>query len=285
MAPVPDADRAAARSSFYYSFLFLPRPKREAILAVYRFCRAVDDAADGPLPVDEKKRQLEEWRRELDRCYSGRPARPVTEALRVAVEAFGLSRGHFEELIRGAETDLEAVRYESFKELSRYCYRVAGTIGLLSIQIFGLDSGRHREYAVALGTAFQLTNILRDLKADAARGRIYLPLEDLRKFGYSEKELSDGIQDERFTALMRHQYERARSFYEQARDLLRPEDRGPLMAAEIMAAIYGSLLERIRASGYRVFGKPVAIPDHQKFWIALKTYLSIRLSPVLPKRP
>jgi phytoene synthase len=264
---------AAARSNFYYSFLFLPQAKREAIHRVYAFCRAVDDVADGALPDRDKKSLIEEWRKELDRCYAGRPTHPITQALLPSIRTFHLTRDHFEELINGVEMDLTTTRYETFNELSRYCYRVAGTVGLLCLEIFEALADRYRDYAIHLGTAVQLTNILRDLKSDAERGIIYLPQEDLRRFGYSEEELRSSTYNDRFIRLMQYECQRAHELYRKADSLLKPEDRRRVFASLIMAKIYRSLLQRIESSRYNVFSEKAALSAPFKFLVAFRTWL------------
>jgi 15-cis-phytoene synthase len=275
MSPEPETRTVASKSNFYYSFLFLPRPQQEAIHQVYRFCRVIDDVADSDLPRNEKKTLLDEWRKELADCFSGHPRHPVMKPLLESVRTFGLSRKYFEELIDGVEMDLTGLRYESFEGLSRYCYGVAGTVGLLCVQIFGVPLERYRDYAIRLGTAFQLTNILRDLKPDAARGRIYLPLEDLRRFGYPESDLLKGVYSDPFIRLMEFETGRARDFYQAAHQLIRPDDRKRLLPAEIMTGIYGSILDRIRAVRFNVFENEISLPSYQKVWIAVSKKLSV----------
>jgi 15-cis-phytoene synthase len=275
MARNQAARQALSQSNFYYSFLFLPKKERDAIYQVYRFCRAVDDVVDGTQPREEKKRQIQQWRQELDRCYAGQPGRPITQSLLKPIRAFGLSRVYFEELLRGVERDIHTTRYETFNDLSEYCYDVAGTVGQLCLQIFGVSLQRYRDYAVSLGTAFQLTNILRDLKTDAARGRIYLPLEDLRKFGYTEKDLLACVYNDNFIALMQYEYDRARRFYQQAHALLLPQDRKRLVASEIMSAIYSTLLKRIQDVHYDIFTHSITLSVYQKLLIALRTRIGI----------
>ena len=275
MAQNQAVHQASSQSNFYYSFFFLPKEKRDAIYQVYRFCRVVDDVVDSTQSREEKKRQLQQWRQELGRCYTGQPGHPITQSLLEPIRTFGLSRTYFEELIQGVERDIHTTRYESFHDLSEYCYDVAGTVGLLCLQIFGVSFQRYRDYAVSLGTAFQLTNILRDLKTDAARGRIYLPLEDLRKFGYSEKDLLAGVYNNNFIALMQYEHDRAKQFYQQAHALLLPQDRKRLIASEIMSAIYSSLLKRIKDIHYDVFTHSITLSTYKKFLIALRTRFSI----------
>jgi len=261
-----------SRSNFYYAFLFLSRDKREAIYAVYALCRSVDDVADGNASVGEKQRQLDEWRRELDRCYEGRPSHPITLKLAQSLQRFHIPKEHFEELIAGVEMDLTHHRYRTFRELYEYCYRVAGVVGLICIEIFGYRNPKVKDYAINLGVALQLTNIMRDLRVDAARGRIYLPLEDLAHFGYGEEELLQGTYTPAFLELMRFTGARARQYFQNARELLTVEDRPSLLAAEIMGAIYYKLLETIEASGYQVFDRTITLSMTQKIWTALSMW-------------
>jgi 15-cis-phytoene synthase len=261
-----------SRSNFYYSFLFLAKEKREAIYAVYAFCRSVDDVADGDASVREKQEQLGNWRRELDRCYTGKAHHPITVKLAQSLRQFPIPREHFEELISGVEMDLTHTRYQTFRELYEYCYRVAGVVGLMCIEIFGYRNPKAKDYAITLGVALQLTNILRDLKGDAERGRIYLPLEDLARFGYREEELLQHTYTPAFIALMAFAGDRARQYFHQARHLLTEEDRHSLLAAEIMGAIYYRLLETIEAERYRVFDRTITLPTSHKLWIALSMW-------------
>jgi phytoene synthase len=262
-----------SRSNFYYSFLFLAKEKREAMYAVYAFCRSVDDVADGQAPTAEKQRLLETWRHELDRCYAGAPTHPITLKLAQSLQKFPIPKEHFEELIAGVEMDLTHNRYPTFHELYAYCYRVAGVVGLMCIEIFGYRNSKTKDYAVNLGLALQLTNIMRDLKVDAERGRIYLPQDELARFGYGEDELRRGAYTPAFFELMRFTGGRIRHYYQNARQLLAAEDRRSLVAAEIMRAIYHQLLETIEASDYRVFDRIITLPTSQKLRIALSIWL------------
>jgi len=261
-----------SRSNFYYAFLFLSKEKREAIYAVYAFCRSVDDVADGNASVLEKRRQLDEWYRELDRCYEGRPHHPITVKLAQSVQRFRIQKEYFEELIAGVEMDLTHNRYLTFRELYEYCYRVAGVVGLMCIEIFGYRNPKAKDYAINLGVALQLTNIMRDLRVDAERGRIYLPQEDMARFGYTEGELVRSAYTPAFLELMRSTGARARTYFQNARELLTVEDRRSLFAAEIMGAIYYKLLETIEASGYRVFDRTIRLPTTQKLWLAFSIW-------------
>jgi phytoene synthase len=240
--------------------------------AVYAFCRSVDDVADGTASESQKQILLHEWRRELDRCYEGMPHHPITMKLAQSIQRFPIPKEHFEELIAGVEMDLAHHRYPTFHELYEYCYRVAGVVGLMCIEIFGYRNPKAKDYAVNLGVALQLTNIMRDLKVDAEGGRIYLPQEELARFGYREEELLRGVYTPAFIELMRFAGSRARQYFQNARQLLAEEDRRSLVAAEIMGAIYYRLLETIEASRYRVFDRTITLPTSHKLWIALSIW-------------
>jgi len=266
-----------SRSNFYYAFLFLPKAQREAMYAVYAFCRSVDDAVDMGEEPALQRRELDRWRQEVVRCYEGVPRDPVAERLAQAVRTFPIPRAALEEIIAGVQMDLERSSYETFEELSLYCYRVAGAVGLCCIEIFGHTDPRARDYAINLGTALQLTNILRDLGADAQRGRVYLPQEDLRRFGVSGEDLKAGRYSPEFVALMRFETARAREFYARARAALPRKDERRLFAAEIMGRIYYSLLRDIEARRFRVFGELVSVPLTRKLAIALRCWAGARL--------
>jgi phytoene synthase len=258
-------------SNFYYAFRLLTPERREALYAVYAFCRFIDDIAD-----DQNRHHpaalLARWREELGQVYGGAPRHPIGCALADAVRRFRLPQECFLDLIRGVETDLTQRRYATFDELYQYCYRVASTVGLLCIEIFGYQRRSARDYAVDLGVAFQLTNILRDVLEDARRGRIYLPLEDLRRFDCAEAELLTGRYSPRVGALMAFECGRARAYYLRARGALAPEDRGSLAAAEAMRSIYERLLDRIEARHFDVFGPKVTLPRYQKVTLALAAW-------------
>jgi 15-cis-phytoene synthase len=274
-------------SNFRYSFLFLPRDKRQAIQSVYAFARRGDDVVDGDLTPEAAAYQLALHREALDRCYSqpdqpeggsglsGLPqnARAEFRALADSIRRYSIPRQHFDDLILGFEMDLRGTCYRTFDDLAVYCYRVAATIGLIAIQIFGYRNPRTREYAVKLGTALQLVNILRDLHSDARRGRVYLPQEELERFGVQAEQLAQGPYSAPFARLMSFQCERALRYFESARRLLPPEDRRSMVAAEIMAAIYWRLLQLIRQRGYNVFGERVRLSRSVKLWTAFSVYL------------
>ncbi len=278
-ASVKDFHFATPRlTNFYYSFVFLPPQKRRAIEAVYAFARRGDDLVDSGLAPDEAERQMVRYRQALDACCAEPGAAledPELAALAESIREFKIPRQPFEDLILGLEMDLNGARYETFDDLSLYCYRVASTIGLIAIEIFGYTNPRTRDYAVNLGIAMQLVNILRDVQSDAQRGRIYLPREDLDQFGVRPGELLSGAYHDPFIELMQFQCDRARHFFSLARQLLPLQDRRSMVAAEIMAATYWRILARIQKRRYNVFGKRVRLRAPEKLWIALAVYLGV----------
>lgn len=269
-------------TNFGYAFLVLPADQRRAITAVWDFCRAVDDAVDEPGTVERASVELARWRRELAACFvGGRPETREGARLGPVIGRFGLSRQPFEDLLDGVEMDLSRRRYETFDDLHRYCLRVASAVGLVCVEIFGCRGARAREYAVELGVALQLTNILRDVASDLARGRLYLPLEDLARFGVSEADLCDEaarpagcVGRVRIRALLAHQAERARHYYARARAAWPRDEARRLVAAEVMRAIYFDLLARIERAGYDVFSRRIRVPRPVRAWIAARTALA-----------
>ncbi len=262
---------AASGSSFYYSFLFLPPEQRQAITALYAFCREVDDVVDECSDVGVASAKLDWWRSEIERCFAGEPTHPVTCALREPVQARNLPKEYFQEIIDGMAMDLEQTRYESFSDLALYCHRVAGVVGLLSAEIFGYRDRHTLKYAETLGTAFQLTNILRDVREDAERGRIYLPLDELLEYRVNPHDLLNLKPGEGMRALCHHQAQRAHDYYRRALDFLPDVDREPQRSGLIMAAIYRALLQEIEADGYRVMEHRVGLTPLRKLWIAWAT--------------
>jgi 15-cis-phytoene synthase len=270
------------QSNFFYSFLFLPKPKRDAIIDIYSFCRAIDDIVDdiveksgaggAPDTYAEARVELNRWREELDNLYAGKPTMPIAVKLRRVLERFPMPKEYFEEMINGCEMDLLRNRYETFDELHQYCYRVASITGLMCIEIFTYRSQGAKDYAVNLGVALQLTNILRDLKEDAARGRVYLPQEDLRRFGYSEGDLACGNINDNFREMMKFECERARGYYRLAADHLTEEDRPTMTAAITMGKIYYRLLEQIEHLDYDVFNNRIRLHRPERFLIALSEW-------------
>ncbi|HXE80392.1 MAG TPA: presqualene diphosphate synthase HpnD [Vicinamibacterales bacterium] len=259
-------------TSFAYSFLVLPRDRREAIGAVWDFCRAVDDVVDEPSD-DAPAAALASWREELARCYEGEPRTPQGRALEPWIRRFGLPRRSFEDLLDGVEMDLTRTRYATFEDLYEYCWRVAGAVGLMCLPIFGCRHPGSRDYAMHLGVALQLTNIVRDVRTDLARGRIYLPQADLSRFGCSEADLAAPGPGESVRRLLAFECARAREYFARARAALPSVDAPKLVAAEIMGRIYEDILARVEASGYDVFGGRVRVPRPRRAWIALRVWL------------
>lgn len=279
-------DQLARDTSFYYAFLMLPPAKRNAIVAVWDFCRAVDDGVDEVVPQGQwpltcearrnAKQQLQGWRRELVRCFGPDGAEaPETRqggALRPFIATFGLPRQPFEDLIDGVAMDLDRDRYETIDDLLEYCRRVASAVGLVCIEIFQCRHRASRDYAVNLGIALQLTNIIRDVGADLGRGRVYLPQEDLRRFGCSEAALRSGEMSHPVRALLAFECARAREYFRRAASALPRVDARRLVAAEIMGAIYQGILRRIERNGYDVFSRVIRVPRPARALIAIQTW-------------
>lgn len=263
-------------TNFYYAFMFLPPEKRIAIEAVYSFARRGDDVADGGLAPAEARSSLDQYRDALDACYAQNSHKlnsPELRALAEAIRRFNIPRQPFEDLILGLEMDMAGMHYQTFEDLSLYCYRVASTIGLICIEIFEYQNPRTRDYAVNLGKALQMVNILRDIQADAERGRTYLPQEDLDRFGVRPAQLLAGTYNDSFIELMQFESDRAVEFFRTAHALLPSEDRKAMKAAEIMGSIYWGILKRIQKRCYNVFGERVRVPRPIKIWTALTVYL------------
>jgi phytoene synthase len=273
MTPDEHCQRLAAQSgsSFYYSFLFLPPEQRSAITALYAFCREVDDVVDECSDSGVARRKLTWWREEVARLYAGNPQIPVTKALLAPIQRYNLAQEHLLEIIDGMEMDLDQTCYASFKELSLYCYRVASVVGLLSVAIFGYEDRQTLKYAHDLGMAFQLTNILRDVKEDVARGRVYLPADEMARFGVSLDDLRAGHMTDGMHQLLKFQADRARHYYDSAFQRLPEADRYRQRSGLIMAAIYLTTLDRIEAQGFPVLQTRISLPLLRKLWIAWRT--------------
>ena len=276
------ASPTRSRTNFYYSFSFLPRAEREAIHTVYAFCKHIDDLVDENPTTDtakvlEKRERLQWWRQQIDALYAGESTHAVVATLGPVVRSFSIPKQYFLTLIDGCERDLIQRRYETFDELKDYCYSVAGIVGLISIEIFGYKYEQTKEYAVNLGYALQLTNILRDIKHDKDRGYVYLPKADMAKFKYTEADLLNEVYDERFVNLMEYEARRAREYFNKARAALRPDERITMFAAEIMDAIYYRILEKIELKNYDVFRHRVRVSTIHKVWIAIKLYVYTRV--------
>lgn len=275
-------------TNFYYSFLVLPADQRNAIVAVWDFCRAVDDATDEVGADDPAlaRAEVQRWRDEVGACFEGRPPQtPQGRALIGVRQRFRLAREPFDALIEGVEMDLTPRRYETFPDLYEYCVRVASAVGLMCLDIFGYTEAASRQYAIDLGIALQLTNILRDVRGDLDRGRLYIPLEDLRRHACTEAQLRQEAAAGRLVspairAVLRDQAARARDYYGRAAAALPPKDARRLIAAEIMGAIYQSLLDRIERRDYDVFGEVVRIPRPRRAMIAASTWARKTLRPL-----
>jgi len=262
-------DKAVASgSSFYSSFRFLPEQQRRAITALYAFCREVDDVVDECHDVDVARQTLNWWRSEVSALYLGKATHPVTLALQNLQSDFDLAEELLLEIIDGMEMDLDIQHYANFKELSLYCYRAASVVGLLSAEIFGFKNRDTLKYAHNLGMAFQLTNILRDVREDAERGRIYLPQDELEKFAVSQQDLTQPVTSDAVQALFQFQAERARDFYNKAFAQLPDEDRYSQRVGLIMAEIYQSLLDEIENDKYRVLEHRIKLTPLRKIWLA-----------------
>ena len=250
--------------NFYYAFITLPPVKRRAIYAVYAFCRLCDDATDEFIDADEKLRLVKEQRDLLAGACSGDPQGHVYVALEDAINSFNIPTGYLEEVINGVEMDVSKTRYATFEELREYCYRVASSVGLICIEIFGYKDARAVEYAVDLGLAMQLTNILRDVEEDLERDRVYIPQEDIARFGCSEEDLFRGVVNDNFRDLMRFQVDRARDFFRKGRQLLPLLSPRSRACPAVLHGTYSRLLDRIESSGYNVFGRRVSLSTSEK---------------------
>jgi len=264
---------AASGSSFYYSFLFLPKDKRRAITALYAFCREVDDVVDECSDEQVARTTLNWWRGQVAEIYAGKPQHPVAIALVPVVKQFNLAQEHLLEIIDGMEMDLDQPRYADFKSLQLYCYRVASVVGLLSVEIFGYSNRQTLKYAHDLGIAFQLTNIIRDVGEDARRNRIYLPMDEMQQFNVTAADILNANESENFQKLMTFQIERAQRFYQQALSQLPDCDKKHQRTGLIMAAIYHATLDEVVKSGCHVLKERVSLTPLRKLWLAWTTWL------------
>lgn len=265
---------AGSGSSFYYAFLFLPPPRRRAITALYAFCREVDDVVDEIADAQLAGAKLAWWRHEIGQLFAGNPQHPVMRALQPALAPYGITAQRLNEIVDGMEMDLRQTRYLDFAGLERYCYHVAGVVGLLAAGICGHTDARTLDYARKLGTAFQLTNIIRDVGEDARKNRIYLPVEDLQTYGVTAADLLGARHSDAFAALMKFQAGRARACYDQALAMLPAADRRAQRPGLIMAAIYRALLDEIERDGFNVLTQRTSLTPMRKLWIAWKTWLA-----------
>lgn len=260
-------------SSFYYSFLFLPQERRRAITALYALCREVDDTVDECTDPAIARNKLMWWRKEVNAMLAGTPSHPVTQALHPHVAAFDLKGEHLLAVIDGMEMDLDQTRYLDYPGLKRYCWHVAGVVGILSASIFGASRPETLQYAEKLGLAFQLTNIIRDVGEDARKGRIYLPVNELQQFNVTAADILNTRHSEKFEQLMRFQAQRARAAYDEAFALLPKEDRRAQRPGLMMAAIYRALLDEIERDNFHVLEQKVSLTPIRKLWLAWKTYV------------
>ncbi|MBI3551591.1 MAG: squalene/phytoene synthase family protein [Elusimicrobia bacterium] len=271
------APAAETGSNFFLGFAFLPKAKKEALSAVYAYCRLIDDIVDtGSIPKEEAAKLLGFWRDEIGRLYAGEPTHPVASRLLPAVRGFSLPKDAFLEMIRGCEMDLNAARYQTFAELESYMQGVACSVGKLSVEIFGYahtDPESMAEFSKLFGYAFQLTNIIRDVGADLEMGRVYLPEEDMKEAGYTREALIRRDHSLAFDRLMELEYRRAKQFYQRGRNMVDFRDRPNLLPAEIMAHIYEGLLDEIKATEYRVLFQRSSLPTLRKLGLAFKAWL------------
>ncbi len=265
---------AKSGSSFYYSFMFLPKDRREAITALYAFCREVDDIADECTDFTIAQTKLNWWRTEIESLYEGKPQHPVSKALLNPIKTYQLDAEHFIEIIDGMEMDLKFNRYEDFKQLQLYCYRVASVVGLLTAQILGFSNRKTLKYAHDLGMAFQLTNIIRDVGEDARRNRIYLPLDELAQFNVTEDDILHSRESDAVKNLLDHQIERAETYYDRALRELPAEDRKNQRVGLMMAAIYRTLLREIRVDGaQKVLNSRTSLGALRKILLAFNVWI------------
>jgi squalene synthase HpnD len=284
--PGSEAITQSSGSNLALSFFVLPKPEARAMSVFYAFCRVVDDVADSTeLPLEEKRRQLGQWREEIRRAYLDEPLTPLGRELAQIIRTYLIPPTPLEEILNGVEMDLTVARYPNFALLEQYCYRVASAVGLVSIDIFGCRDARAREYAVALGMALQLTNILRDVKKDASFGRIYLPLDEVEAFGVTEAEIMEGRWSENMRQLFRFQHHRARHYFAKAHRLMPPSDRPKLMAAELMRGVYEELLDKIERNNFDVIRRPVALGRLEKRFVAARTLVQEKRAPARPPAP
>jgi 15-cis-phytoene synthase len=272
-------------SNLALAFVLLPRPKRDAMSALYAFCREVDDVADeDSAPVEARRARLAEWRADVKRACENRPPQfPVNRELQPVIRQFHLPFELFDDLIKGCEMDLDRNRYDTFEALEKYCHHVASVVGLLSIEIFGYKNPACRDYAIYLGKALQLTNILRDVKTDAARGRIYLPQSGLKQFNVTGDEILNSKYSDRYFALAGSVAARATNFYQLAQKTLPAEDRQSMIAAELMGSVYWRLLQKLGANRFNVFGpQPVTLSRPHKLALIIRSWLRFSFGSTAP---
>ena len=263
--------------NFYYAFLTLPAAKRRAIYAAYAFCRHCDDSVDEETSTDAKLKALTELQANLDSTYSGNASGPIYVALADVARNYDIPQDYFQEIILGVESDLVKDRFQNFEELREYCYRVASVVGLICLQIFGYEDDDAKGYAVDLGLAMQLTNIIRDVREDLDMGRVYLPQDEMARFGYSEEDLKNGVRNQAFHDLMEFQAQRAREYFDRGFKLLPYLSRRSRACPAVLGALYSQVLDRIEASDYDVLESRVSLSKAEKIGITAKTWLGVML--------
>lgn len=268
--------KAERKSNFFLGFLLMSKPKREALSAVYAYCRLIDDIVDEGLPKEEARKQLQFWREEIERLYQGVPEHPIARDLMKAIADYAIPKEPFLEMIRGCALDLDGTRYETIEDLESYMRGVASSVGVMCVHIFGWSHTSKEniyEFAQTFGYAFQLTNIIRDVGADLEIGRVYLPLSELKAAGYSVDRLTLRDHGPAFDRLMESQYKRAKTYYARARNLVDFRDRLNLLPAEVMAHVYEGLLDEIKAREFRVLFAKTSLPGWKKAWLAFRAWL------------
>lgn len=267
-----------SKSSFYYAFNLLPAEQRDAMNTVYAFCRETDDIVDeGSIDDNLKYEKLRKWRIELEKSLYGHSDYQLINKLSRTIQKFKIPLEPFFDLLKGMEMDLQQKRYLTFNDLQTYCYHVASTVGLMCIEIFGYRHPSAKDFAINLGIALQLTNILRDVKKDAERGRIYLPKEDLERFNYNESEIFNSTYNENFQRMMKFQVERAREYFDAATNYLNHEDKKAMFAARGMQHIYYRMLNKIVDADYDVYNNKIKISTAKKVGISLGVWAKYRL--------
>lgn len=270
------------RSNFLFSFSLLPKEERNAINSIYAFCSYLDNIVDSipsfsPSIIEKKLKRLSLWESVIEDIYSNKIPSPILTPFYLIINRFHIPKQYFLTLIDGVKKDLYKTRYEDFEELKDYCYSVASVVGLISIEIFGYKYEATKNYAINLGYALQLTNILRDIKQDKDRGYIYIPKEDLEAFNLTEEDIINEVYDDRFIEMMRFQVGRVREFFHKARTSLHPDERITIVSAEVMDGIYFRLLEKIELNDFNIYKKRIKVSTIHKFMIALKNWLSVKM--------
>lgn len=267
-----------SKTNFLYSTIFLDHEKQDALKVIYSFCRHSDDIVDDEhFDIITKKKQLEEWKNEFLLSQNSSSRIKILNDLKYVIDRFGISPDIFLDLLKGMEMDLEKTRYRTFEDLKQYCYYVASTVGLMTIEVFGYKDKAIKDFAINLGIALQLTNILRDVKKDSLKGRIYLPLDDLYKYNYSEHELLESVYNDKFAELMKYECEIAESYYKKADSYLVKSEKGRMMSARIMEHIYFRLLKKIEKNKYNVFEKRIRVSNLKKLFLAYSICLKYKM--------